>query len=336
MEQPIFICAQPHTYQYTCQVDGMLKSFEINGNVDMNRVHVVGAGRSEYSQYYWNVIRKKWSKKGVLFEYYLDTRTDLKYQPSIQPHVLEKHWEKHPYLTDEFIFHHDCDIVLTKPISFENKLHGNKCYLSNTVSYIGAKYIESKGYNLLEEMCNIVNIPIETVRKNEDNSGGAQYLFSKGISSQFWKNVYEDSINLYNKIEPKCNKIKNENPNWASLQTWTAGMWAYLWNLWKEGYETEVHEDFNFTWAVEPMEKWDENPIYHDSGISDKWLEKQDDKNDLPYNKQKLKGTLIPMKNVPRPSDKWASQKYYDLLVDAWHETLYFLNNKIIENGEED
>ena len=26
--------------------------------------------------------------------------------------------------------------------------------------------------------------------------------------------------------------------------------------------------------------------------------------------------------NAPRPSNKWASQRYYDLIVQSWNETM--------------
>ena len=54
MRSLYYICAQPATYYYSWQVDAMLLSFKKNGNVELNRVHVVssiprtGAGADEH------------------------------------------------------------------------------------------------------------------------------------------------------------------------------------------------------------------------------------------------------------------------------------------------
>jgi len=305
----IYVCAQPSTFYYAWQVDAMLLSFSKCG-VNLSEVHIVS---NDVKNEHFLQVDKKWSKYAVKFSYYPDTRKDIKYISSIRPHLLEKHWKQNPYLADNFIFYHDCDIALSKPIpNLISKIKSNECYLSDTISYIGAKYIESKGHYLLEDMCKIVTIEPGEVKANENRSGGAQYLLQPGIKTTFWAKVYEDSENLFSKISARCREIKSENPDWHELQIWCADMWAVLWNLWKNGYETICDKDLDFTWATNRMDKWSHNAIYHNAGVT-KQVEGE------PFYKGKYMN-ISPIE-APRPDEKWASQKYYDLVVEAWNAT---------------
>lgn len=44
-------------------------------------------------------------------------------------------------------------------------------------------------------------------------------------------------------------------------------MWAVLWNAWYFGHETKVDPYFNFTWATDPVDRWNQNFIYHNAGV---------------------------------------------------------------------
>jgi len=305
----IYICAQPSTFYYAWQIDTMILSFSKCG-VNLSSVHIVS---NDINDPHFLKVDRKWSKHGVKFSYYHDTRENVKYISSIRPHLLEKHWKENPELVSSSIFYHDCDIALTKPIpDLLPKLSEQTCYVSDTISYVGAKYIESKGHGLLDEMCKIVVIDPGEVVANENGSGGAQYLLQPGIDSKFWSKVYTDSENLFDKISTRCNQIKKENPDWHELQIWCADMWAVLWNLWKEGYETECHEDLDFTWGTSLVDLWDKNAIYHNAGVTGQ-------SDGEPF----YKGAYMHRDPIlaPRPNDKWASQKYYDLVVEAWNAT---------------
>lgn len=320
MRSLYYICAQPATYYYSWQVDAMLLSFKKNGNVELNRVHVVssiprtGAGADEH----FLKVADKWSNQGVLFEFYKDTRNDYSYISSIRPHLLKKHWEKHPWLVWQDIFYHDCDIALTKPLKLDDKLSSadNKtCFLSDTKSYISGKYISSKGHDILQDMCDIVGgITPDEVINREEEAGGAQYLIKPGLNADFWQAVYDDSEQLYKRISQKCNRIKRETPDWHEIQIWCADMWAVLWNLWKLGYKTPINEDLDFTWGTQTVAQWDKNAIFHNAGVVKETPGE-------PFYKSAYVGNS-PI-TAPRPNDKWASQRYYDLVQEALIETKY-------------
>jgi hypothetical protein len=253
-----FICVQPAIDYYTWQVEVMINNFIKNG-INPNDIEIVSS--------YYGSISDKWRSLAnryntVRFFFYTDTRIKYNYISSIRPHLLHKHWLKFPELEKETIFYHDCDIILSKPVNFTNLLNDNVCYVSNTVSYIGAKYIRSKGEHLLDIMTDVVGINKQLVIDNEKDSGGAQYLL-KNISAEFWNKVYWDAENMYKPIV-KLQNGDHSNP----FQIWCADMWSVLWNLWLIGKEVKVTDAMSFSWATSGMHDWDKHPIYHNAGAT--------------------------------------------------------------------
>lgn len=316
----VYICAQPATFYYAWQVDAMLLSFEKCG-INLNNVHIVSVNYPEKGiDTHFKNVENKWIQSGVTFSYYEDTRSTKYYISSIRPHILEKHWMAFPNLQNEAIFYHDSDIALTKPIdNLNNMLKDNIVYLSNTIDYIGAKYIESKGHGIFEQMCEIVGIDKDLVRSREMDSGGAQYILKAGITSDFWKNVYNDSEQLFHQITLKNRSIKT--PDYHELQIWCADMWAVLWNLWKAGYETKIPKELNFTWATMTNTMWKINSIYHNAGVVEELY-------GMPFYKANYM-TKDP-NTAPVPDKKWASHEYFNLVVESWNKTADLTKKQIV------
>ncbi len=307
------ICAQPSTFYYAWQVDAMLLSFQRVG-INLETVHIVSVTHSGIDPHF-RKIEHKWSKLGVIFTYYEDTRGGFDYISSVRPHILEKHWKAFPHLENQNIFYHDCDIALTKSIdNLENMLSDDIVYLSDTVSYIGAKYIESKGHGIFEQMCEIVGIDKDLVRSREADSGGAQYILKPGITAEFWAKVYKDSEQLFKQITDKNSTLRSDD--YHELQIWCADMWAVLWNLWLEGYETKIVPELDFSWGTSTHDLWNKYAIYHNAGVTT-------EQSGQPFYKALYMNGKSPI-NAPRPSNKWASQRYYDLMVQSWNETMEF------------
>jgi len=254
-----FICAQPAIDYYTWQVEVMINNF-IKSGVNPNNIEIVSG--------YTDAIPDNWKKLAssyntVRFFFYKDDRIKPGYVSSIRPHILHQHWLRYPELEKETIFYHDCDIIFSKPIDFSELLKDDIHYVSDTVSYIGAKYIRSKGEHYLDLMTNIVNVSKEYVALNEKDSGGAQYLI-KNIPAEFWKKVYYDSENLFRMVN---DQIKKDNPPHA-LQIWCADMWAVLWNLWFFNGIVRVSDKLSFSWATSHINDYDKHPIFHNAGVT--------------------------------------------------------------------
>jgi len=254
-----FICAQPAIQYYAWQVEVMINNFIRNG-INPNNIEIVSSYSASIPEC-WRKLANKYNY--VRFFFYKDERRFSKYVSSIRPYILYQHWLKYPELEKETIFYHDCDIVFTKPpVDFESLEEGEKCYVSDTVSYIGAKYIQSKGQNYLDIMTEIVGIPKEKVIENEKNSGGAQYII-KRITKEFWAKVYKDCEEMFSTIVKK----QNGNPS-SPFQIWCADMWAVLWNLWVFNKEVEVHPSMAFSWATSGVAEWDRKIIFHNAGVT--------------------------------------------------------------------
>ena len=317
MKEIYHICAQPADFYYSWQVDAMLLSFEKFGEVDLTKVHVVSAVylQNPVPNEHFKLVQENWEKKGVVFDYYKDTRQNSKYISSIRPHLLKKHWQKYPWLEQKDIFYHDCDIVLSKKIDFDSFFDENaqkECYLSDTRGYIGPNYIKSKGHDLLEDMCKIAFIDPVVVEAKEEESGGAQYLLRPGIDYKFWDEVYDISERLFHEINQKCLQIKRDEPDWHELQIWCADMWAVLWSLWKRGYKTPIKKELNFTWANQKANQWPKNAIFHNAGV----VKQEEGK---PFYKA-MYMNKSPME-APIPDEEWASYNYLQLVREAWANT---------------
>jgi hypothetical protein len=286
MKKLRYICAQPAIDYYAWQVEVMINNFKKNG-INPNNIDIVCSINNGNIPDNWKTLQRHYNT--VRFFFYNDERVNPCYISSIRPHILHKHFIEHPYLADEAIFYHDCDIVFTNPVNWNHLLEDDIWYLSDTQDYISADYIKSKGYGIYERMCEIVGIHQSIPEKyNDDSSGGAQYLM-KNIDADFWKKVYDDSEHLYQffldhlKAFPEgC--LNNYHP----IQKWTADMWTVLWNAWYFGNETKIISEMSFTWPGRSIDEWGTHNILHNAGVtqereSEKLFFKGNYMNNLPY-----------------------------------------------------
>jgi len=274
MPDLIFVSAQPDEMYFHWQVELYLYQFSKHGIKDKCYA-IFGYRGDKQSEYIVNL-----AKKYPNIRWYKDTRnTSVKnhYIPSVRPHVLKQFFKENPTLSKR-VFYHDSDIFLVKMPDFDS-LSPNMGYVSDTISYIGYEYIRDKAklykskYPKLEDddifkrMCACVGISEDLVKENNKNSGGAQYLLSD-VDETFWENVETCCVKLYDmlKIYEGVYSLKNNDDH---IQSWTADMWAVLWEYWKTGKKTEVHAELDFSWAVDPIEKYHSKNIFHLAGVTE-------------------------------------------------------------------
>jgi hypothetical protein len=53
------------------------------------------------------------------------------------------------------------------------------------------------------------------------------------------------------------------------IQSWTADMWAVLWEYWKRGNKTVVHSELDFSWATDSRSEYHKKNIFHLAGITE-------------------------------------------------------------------
>ena len=267
MDNLIFISAQPDSVYFHWQVELYMYQFSKHGIKD-KCYSVFGYTSDAPSDYIINL-----SKKYNIF-WYKDDRIDKTYIPSIRPHLLKKFFKDKPELGKN-VFYHDSDIFLVKLPNFDLLLNDDIAYLSDTRSYISYNYIEdcSLRYkhkypelldnDIITKMCESVGISQELVKENENNSGGAQYLL-KNIDWKFWENCEISGIKLYAMLK----EYESTYPIDHHIQSWTAGMWAELWEYWKLGKKTRIHSELDFSWATDSRAQYHKKNIFHLAGIT--------------------------------------------------------------------
>lgn len=304
-----YICVQPRLVYYAWQLEVMISNFIEKGVIPENIEILIAyspdqndrTNHSDVVELYSNLMAKF---RRVKFFYYKDNRINPTYISSVRPNILKQHFLHFKDLEKNVIFYHDCDIVFTKTPDFTPFLNDNIWYLSDTSGYIGYNYIVSKGNDIYNNMCSIIGIDNKIPKIMQSNSGGAQYLM-KNVNSEFWEKVENDSESLYkffNNDEPIKLKL---NPSYHPIQKWTSDMWSVLWNAWFFEHETKVDKYFNFTWATDTIEKWDENLIYHNAGV-------------VGPGEQFFKGQYIntlPYFEENKFSNKFASYKYFEEIL---------------------
>lgn len=200
------------------------------------------------------------------------------YVPVLRPYVLWRYFKDHPKMVTNAVFYCDSDVIFNDNFKLEQFKDDNIVYLSDTNSYINAKYFDSKvndvlpdkleSYktrDVLAEVTSVIGINREICEINNDHSGGAQY-FLKNIDASFWAKVLNDCIIIQTYLQ-RVNAEFFENES-KGFQSWCADMWAVLWNLWLRNVETKVVPELEFAWAPDPISKMDTCGIYHNAGIT--------------------------------------------------------------------
>jgi hypothetical protein len=313
MRELRFVSAQPATIYYAWQVEVLLNNFMEMG-VNLNNIDIICWKQNNVIPDFWSKLANRYAAR---FFFYDDTRQTKHYISSIRPNLLKQHWLAHPYLKDQAIFYHDSDIIFTKPVVSwitAEMLEDEKWYGSDTRWYISHKYIKEKGQEVIDMMCNIMELPEKLIEDNELNAIGAQYLM-KNITSDFWDRVEKDSERLFNEVTQLNSKIisiekakwlqrkakweelnrdamargiKFNEPEYNPLQIWCADMWAVLWGAWRLGYKTNCHSNFEFSWGTSNIQDYNRMNIMHNAGVINTeggLFYKSAYMNETPYNK---------------------------------------------------
>jgi hypothetical protein len=275
-----FICAQPDDVYYTWQVHLWIESLKKIGHSDKAIVLVFTPSFRERNEK-WQQIIDLYPE--VEFVFYRDDKNEVSsklgiYIPVLRPFCLRNYFRDHPEIENMAVFYCDSDIIFTDRFNLDKFLEDDVVYLSDTNSYINASYFDSKVRDVLPEkleeyskidilqiISSQVGINREICEKNNDCSGGAQYLL-KNISWMFWQKVMKDCITIRVFLRTANQRFfKSED---HGFQSWCADMWAVLWNLWMLNIETKVVPELEFAWASDPISKLERTTILHNAGIT--------------------------------------------------------------------
>jgi hypothetical protein len=267
----IFITAQPDTIYFHWQVELYMYQFAKHGI--SNRCYALFGYTSDAPSEAAVKLSKRYNI--ICYKDTRDTTIPHYYIPSIRPHLLKQFFKEYPHL-GQCVFYHDSDIFLRALPKFELLLKDDYGYLSDTSSYINYSYISSCAQrykdkypelpkdDIFTKMATCIGISEELIKENNQTSGGAQYIL-KGISSNYWEDVEDGVIRLYQLLK----RYEEAHPVEHNIQSWTADMWAVLWTYWKMGKKTKIHNELDFSWATDTVDTYHKNNIFHLAGITD-------------------------------------------------------------------
>lgn len=273
-----FICAQPDDTYYTWQVHMWLESLRERGLSDRAIVLIfIPSFREENTK--WKQIVDLYPEAEFAFYKDVDGISQFlgTYIPILRPYVLMKYFKEHPEMEQKAVFYCDSDTVLTDKFNVDAYINDDINYLSDTNSYINARYFDSKVHqvlpekldeykqrDILEELATRCGISRAIAEEHNDHSGGAQYLL-KNIDYKFWEKVMQDCLIIRTYLQ-EINRqfFKDEN---TGFQSWCADMWAVLWNIWYRGNEAKNVPEMDFSWSSDPIQKVESTGIFHNAGI---------------------------------------------------------------------
>ena len=266
-----FMCVQPDDMYFHWQVEVFINN-AIKVGINPNSIHIIFSFESLPSNEGLDLSRRY---PFVRFFFYKRNRRDnYGYIPILRPDALHQHFTRFPELSEEVIFYHDSDIIFRELPDFDSLIVDDVWYFSDTVSYIGAKYIRSKSDKLFSDLCDIAGVSEELLDSNDENSGGAQYLM-KGVNSDFWKEVEFLALDLYKYMKEaemveRSTLEPHELASYNPIQKWCADMWAVLWCGLRRGEKIRISPELGFSWGTSAgMEEWNRNKIMHNAGVTD-------------------------------------------------------------------
>ena len=315
MQDLLFVTAQPDVpyFHWQCEVYGY--NFVEKG-IKPEQIHIIFGIFDGSENKTEGALKLR--EKGYNVHFYSDKRIKKHYIPSIKPYLISLWLKEFPQYGKKF-FLHDADIIFRELPKIEEYLvDDNICYMSDTIGYIGYDYIisccdryekkhtNSEKHQLIKEMAEVVGVDVDTIKENQINSGGGQYII-KNTNHNIWNKIYLDSTKLYDKMRDYQKRFPISP---GEIQFWTAEMWSLLWNLWLSGKETRVIKELSFSWATDLVQNYNLHPILHMAGVLDSMKETKF-----------YKGEFI---NVS-PLDKLRENENYFDYVDSKSSTIKYV-----------
>lgn len=195
------------------------------------------------------------------------------YIPYVKPWGLYRFFTDHPEDIPYTYMYQDSDVIYRELVD-ESKLHINaKNWIgSETGSYTGLSYIESKGKELVKLMADQVGVRESTIRDLGDSVPGAQIIFNSP-DPEWFKQSSLKAQELYeylSAIEPEYQHRYAEEgkPDEYPIQKWTAQMWTDVWIPANNGVNFTTSPELDFCFATDDMETMLKRKIYHDAGVT--------------------------------------------------------------------
>lgn len=196
--------------------------------------------------------------KGVSAFLYEDNRYDKSYIPSIRPYLWWQYLRNHPEREKETYFYIDSDVIFKELPKLESLGANSKLWVGSDCSnYIDYKYLKNveRGPEIINRMAQLCNI---TPEQMIGVPGIGAHMVLVNPTAEMWEKAYTRSNAIWHYFD-------SVNSN---IQKWTAEMWAQLWTFVEYGITIEAPKELDFCWSTDPLKRWDETKILHNSGVT--------------------------------------------------------------------
>lgn len=194
---------------------------------------------------------------GVRAFVYEDNRYDKSYIPSIRPYLWWQYLRNHPERENETYFYIDSDVIFREWPDF-SAMHVNALHWagSDCDNYIGYDYLKQvqRGPEIIGHMAQYCQITPSQMR---GVPGIGAHLVIAQPTARMWEQSYYRSNAIWHYLDGVT----------SNIQKWTAEMWAQLWTWTEHGITLSAPKELDFCFATDPLKRWEETKIMHNSGV---------------------------------------------------------------------
>lgn len=203
-----------------------------------------------------HLVRKYSGVRAFVYE---DNRFDKSYIPSIRPYLWWQYLKGHPERENETYFYIDSDVIFREWPDFDSLGVDAKHWAgSNCDGYIGHTYVKgtTRGAEIVRRMAQYCKI---TEQQMIGVPGVGAQLVIAHPTAEIWEKSYHRSNALWHYLDGTQ----------SNIQKWTAEMWAQLWTWVEHGITLTMPKELDFAWVTDPIKRWDETKILHNSGVTE-------------------------------------------------------------------
>ncbi len=269
----VFISVVPDSYYFLWQIELQLHNFRQFG-IEPKNIHIlVGADKTYGLSLWFKEFVEEHADKASFFVY-PRTKDEFSYTPSVRPNLLKQHFGNYPALEKEVIFYHDSDIVFRALPDFDQLSSGDEWWVADCRSYMDSAYLKRNDEETFYGMCSLLNIDPTVVEANDVNAGGAQYIL-KGMNAGFWAQMEEDCEQMFrylnrNTVGHVPATVLAAGDHQSGIQAWCTDMWVLFWSALKQGKKVRISAELDFSWAADPIARYNDHKIFHNSGVTSK------------------------------------------------------------------
>lgn len=254
---------------------------------------------------------------GIEHHHFPDDRPAKKYPTSIRPWLWSRFLREHPARQRGSYFYCDSDVIFSRLpdlTALEQAVTPEKWLGSQTCSYTSPSRLRNaSNERVVAFLAELTGATATDLARYEHTSPGAQWVL-RDPKPDLFDAVYERCETAFEVlVEFQALAAERGVQPAPTVNPWFADMWVFLWSLPSFGILPATHEELEFSLAYEPVERFLQVPIHHNSGL----LQAQLDALGL-FDKHKFR-TSTPFGTPLTTSPYRCSARYVEAILKAEH-----------------